>query len=356
MRLTRLIVRDVRNIEALEWRPVAGLNVLVGPNGGGKTSILEAIHLAAVGRSFRTRDTGQVLRRGASGLSVGAWFEQRDGVALHVRMERDGAGMRLQRDGQPVRSAAELARQLPVLALSQDGVRRFRTERAERRGLLDWGLFHVKQEFHSLWSRYHAALAQRNAALRRNHPVEPWLQPLCEAGEALSAARSEYVERLQERIAAVEREFGFRMSLRVVLQRGWRDGAGLRKYWTDNESRDRTLGYTVGGPHRANVSVSCEGGVGLEQFSAGQLKVAYLVLRLAQLRDFLEERRDVEPIVFFDDLAAELDSEHLAAMLGGLGRQSLQRIVTSPVLSANLNDYADAVFHVKHGALCAATN
>ncbi len=318
--------------------------------------MLEAVHLAAVGRSFRTRDTGQVQRRGASGLSVGAWFEQRDGLALHVRLERDGDGMRLQRNGQPVRSAAELARRLPVLALSQDGVRRFRTERAERRGLIDWGLFHVKHEFHALWSRYHVALAQRNAALRSTQPLEPWLQPLCEAGEALSAARVQYVERLQARIAEVEAELGLRMSLDVVLQRGWREGSELRKHWTDSESRDRTLGYTASGPHRANVLVSCEGGLGLEQFSAGQVKIAYLVLRLAQLRDFLEERQDAEPIVFFDDLAAELDGDHLAAMLGGLGRQSLQRFVTSPVLTANLSDYADAVFHVKHGALCAATN
>lgn len=64
MRLSRLIVRDVRNLEEIDWRPAPGLNVLVGPNGGGKTSLLEAIHLAAVGRSFRTRDTTQIVRRG----------------------------------------------------------------------------------------------------------------------------------------------------------------------------------------------------------------------------------------------------------------------------------------------------
>ena len=335
---------------------MAGLNVLVGPNGGGKTSILESIHLASVGRSFRTRDTAQVVRRGATGLKVGAWFESPHGSPVHVRVERDAAGMRLQRNGQMVRSAAELARDVPVLVLSQDSVRRFRTERAELRGVLDWGVFHVKPEFHVLWARYQGALAQRNAALRRAQPLAPWLPPLAEAGEALSAARVAYIGSLQEHVAAVQREFGLGTSLRIDFQRGWRDGVELKNYWSDTEARDRRLGYTAAGPHRANVALSYEGGVGLEQFSSGQVKIAYLALRLAQLRELLVSRPESEPIVFFDDLIAELDGDHLAAILASFVRQPLQRFVTSPILTADLNEYADAVFHVKHGAITTATN
>ncbi|HCZ48436.1 MAG TPA: DNA replication and repair protein RecF [Gammaproteobacteria bacterium] len=356
MRLTRLIVRDVRSVEAVDWRPVAGVNVLVGPNGGGKTSMLEAIHLAVAGRSFRTRDTAQVIRRGASGLRVGAWFELDDGRRAHIRMERDAAGTRLRRDGEVVRSASQLARAFPVLVLSQDGVRRFRTERAERRGVMDWGVFHVKPEFHAVWSRYHAALAQRNAALRRGQPVEPWLGPLAEAGGAMSAYREGYLSRLQEHVTAVESEFGFSGPLKIELQRGWREGVELDAYWRQSESRDRRLGYTGGGPHRANLSLGYGNGIGLEQCSSGQVKIAYLTFRLAQLRELLAARPDVEPMVFFDDLTAELDGDHLAGILGGLVRQPLQRFVTSPVLTADLNEHADAVFHVKHGAITTATN
>ncbi|GAB4350612.1 MAG: DNA replication/repair protein RecF [Immundisolibacter sp.] len=328
----------------------------MGPNGGGKTSILEAIHLASVGRSFSTRDTGQLVRRGAAGFNVGAWFESSRAGPVHVRVERDAAGMRLKRNGKAVRSAAELAREVPILVLSQDGVRRFRTERSERRSVLDWGLFHVKPEFHALWTRYRSALAQRNAALRRAQPVAPWLSPAAESGEALTAAREAYIGSLREHLAAVQREFGLDAALRIDFQRGWREGVDLKSYWNDTEVRDRRLGYTAAGPHRANVVVSDQDGMGLEQFSAGQAKVAYLMVRLAQLRDLLASPPGVEPIVFFDDLIAELDADHVAAILSGFVRQPLQRFVTSPSLTADLDDHADAVFHVKHGTITTATN
>lgn len=354
MRLTRLIARDVRNLEAIDWWPAAGLNLLVGPNGGGKTSLLEAIYLAALGRSFRTRDTAQIVRRGAPGLSVSAWFERGDGHPLQIRMVRDGAGTRLSLDGRPLKTASELARTLPVLALSQDGVRRFRLSRSERRSLLDWGLFHVERGFHATWVRYHAALAQRNAALRQRQPIAPWMQILVEAGESVCVSRQAYVERLQASVKKVCISMGIEFGVVIDLQRGWRDGQPLADYWAESEHRDRGLGYTSGGPHRANLLVRTDQRLGLEHLSSGQIKLLYLVLRLAQLDDLLSSQPKSRPIIFFDDLAAELDGQHLAAVLAALAGHQLQRFVTSPVLHAEFIADADAVFHVERGALVPA--
>lgn len=354
MRLTRLIARDVRNLESIDWQPADGLNVLVGPNGGGKTSLLEAIHLAAVGRSFRTRDTTQVIRRGSSCLSVSAWFEHASGQRQHIRMDRDANGTRITLDGRVLKAASELARSLPILALSQDGVRRFKLSRSDRRSLVDWGLFHVEPAFHALWTRYHTALAQRNAALRRKQPAAPWLEAMVVTGEQVSACRQAYVQRLQDGVGRFCAHLDVDLAAGLDMQRGWRDGQTLPDYWAETEHRDRALGYTSGGPHRANLLVRTEQRLGLEHLSSGQVKLLYLVFRLAQLEDLLQRRPESEPIIFFDDLAAELDGQHLRMVLTALAGHQLQRFVTSPVLHAELTTDGGSVFHVERGTLLQA--
>lgn len=354
MRLTRLIVRDVRNLEAIDWRPGRGLNVLVGPNGGGKTSLLEAIHLAAVGRSFRTRDTAQIVRRGVDSLSVSAWFERPDGHSQHVRVDKDAGGTRISVDAHALRTASELARSLPVLALSQHGVSRFKLNRSERRSLVDWGLFHVEPNFHEVWARYHATLAQRNAALRRHQPAGPWLDLMANAGESLTTSREAYVRRLQQTVARICASLNLDYCMTLEFQRGWREGAVLVDYWRETEHRDRALGYTSAGPHRANLLIRTDQKLGLEDLSAGQVKLLYLVLRLAQLDDLLQIAPGSEPIIFFDDLAAELDGRHRNAVLDALAAHPLQRFVTSPVLHAELVADEGAVFHVERGVLVQA--
>ncbi|MDD3651936.1 DNA replication/repair protein RecF [Immundisolibacter sp.] len=350
MRLTRLIVRDVRNLQAIDWHPADGLNVLVGPNGGGKSSLLEAIHLAAVGRSFRTRDTDAMIRQGCKGLSVGAWFRHEGGQLHHVRLQRQAGATRIFLDQRPLRSASELARNVPVLALSQDGLARFRSSRGERRAVLDWGLFHVEPGFHSAWSRYYQSLAQRNAALRARQVDAPWLGLLAQAGEALTVARLDYVARLQQQVEDTVHRLGLGFSITITLQRGWRDGEPLTEYWASSRDRDRAVGYTMGGPHRANLVARVDGRFGFDVLSAGQAKLVYLVVRLAQLEQLLACFPQAEPIVFFDDLAAELDERHLQAVLRLLSDHRLQRFVTSPTRAGGLG-VSGAVFHVEHGAV-----
>ena len=351
MRLTRLIVQNVRNLEAIDWRPRNGLNLLVGPNGGGKTSLLEAIHLAAVGRSFRTRNTDQLVRLGSEGLKVSAWFEHGDGRSQHIRLQRDALGTRIRLDERELRAASELVRSLPVLVLSQDGMMRFRRSRSDRLALVDWGLFHVEHDYHQTWSRYHTALSQRNAALRRRQPSSPWMVTLVDAGELLTRSRIAYVACLQPRVNDLASQLGLDFRPVLSLQKGWREAASLAEYWRESEDRDRGLGYTNGGPHRANLLVKVDHHLGLENLSSGQVKLAYLITRLAQLDALLEARPGADPIIFFDDLAAELDGRHVAAVMQLLADHQLQRFVTAPFRGDILPAQDAAVFHVERGAV-----
>jgi DNA replication and repair protein RecF len=174
---------------------------------------------------------------------------------------------------------------------------------------------------------------------------------LIEAGGAITRCRVDYLSRLQGRVDNLVKRLGLDFRPVITLQKGWRETASLEECWRRGEDRDRSLGYTNAGPHRANLLVKVDDCLGLETLSSGQVKLAYLVLRLAQLDDFLDAKPGTSPIIFFDDLAAELDGRHLGAVLHLLADHKLQRFVTSPSSASDLPTQNAAVFHVERGAL-----
>jgi len=145
--------------------------------------------------------------------------------------------------------------------------------------------------------------------------------------------------------------FGLDFRFVLSMQKGWREAASLTEYWSESEDRDRGLGYTNGGPHRANLLVKVDHHLGLDNLSSGQVKLAYLVTRLAQLDALLEAKAEADPIIFFDDLAAELDGRHVTAVMRLLADHQLQRFVTAPSGGDILPAQDAAVFHVEHGAV-----
>ena len=166
MWVEQLRVRDVRVLESVELEPGPGLCVLSGPNGSGKTSVLEAIHLVALGRSFRSRRRLDLVRRGEGSLTVSATIRDHAGSTRRLGVEQGPDGLRSRIDGAPARSVAALARLLPIALVTPDS-QRLLTDGADlRRRLLDWALFHVEPSYGDLPQRYRRALRQRTAALR----------------------------------------------------------------------------------------------------------------------------------------------------------------------------------------------
>ena len=211
---------------------------------------------------------------------------------------------------------------------------------------MDWGLFHVEPDFLPLWRRYARALKQRNALLKSGAggaQLDAWDHELAEAGEPLTRHRRHYLEQLQIRLAAVA---GIWCRLwapaRSQFQPGWRSGElSLADALLLARERDRSLGYTSLGPHRADWRIDYAAHPNREALSRGQAKLSALSLLLAQAEDYAQ-RRGEWPIVALDDLASELDRRHQQRVLQRLLASGAQVFVTGTEAPAGLEGIARA--------------
>jgi DNA replication and repair protein RecF len=364
MRVTRLDVRALRRFEQVSFEPGSGLNFISGDNGAGKTSLLEALHLMAYGRSFRGRVRDGLVQTGVEAVEVFVeWQEGNDGNPRKAGLRHSGQSWKGRLDGQDVAQLGDLCAALAVVSF-EPGSHALSSGGGEpRRRLLDWGLFHVEQadrggDFMRLWRRYMRALKQRNALLRAGgdlRQLEVWDHELAEAGEPLTLRRQIYLEELQVWLTKVAAELVPSLgSASFDFQPGWRrHELSLADALLMARDRDRVAGHTSVGPHRADWRVRYAGRPHDEPLSRGQAKLTALACLLAQAEDFAE-RRGEWPVMALDDLASELDRQHQRRVVERLVASGAQVFITGTeipeaVTAAGRNL---VMFHVEHGGVC----
>lgn len=357
MLIQRLQLQDFRRFEAAEIQLQPGFNLITGDNGSGKTSLLEALHLLAHGRSFRGRPRDGLIRQGMQALQVYAeWMDA--GTAEHrAGLRHTGSSWQARLDGADVRQLGQLCRALAVVSFEPGSHALVDGSSEVRRRYLDWGLFHVEQDFLPLWRRYARALKQRNALLRQHGgmaQLEAWEQELAQSGEALTLLREAYVASLQPQLEAL---LGALLpaagAVQLELQPGWkRQELALADALLLTRERDLALGYTSQGPQRADLRIVLRDLPGREGLSRGQTKQLALALLLAQAAQ-LAAVGGGWPVLQLDDLGSELDRRHQRRVLEVVAGSGAQVLVTGtePPPAFVEHGVPMAMFHVEHGAV-----
>lgn len=354
--LSRLQIQAVRNLQEVDISLGSGGNIFVGENGAGKTSLLEAVHLLGLGRSFRGASFKPLIHHDADSCWVAAQVSRgAHQYPLGIRRHRSGEVV-ARRAGAPVQSLVELAQSLPIIVLETEGLSLITGTPELRRRFLDATVFHVEHAFISSWRAYQRALKQRNAALRHGtiDADDAWAQPLVEAGEAVTASRERVLRAIQEQFLSVIGRLSPALSgVELRLRQGWERGLALADALYKQRDSDRQQGFTQSGPHRADVRIMIGGRPAAEVLSRGQLKVVTAALRLAQ-GGVMYQALNEAPVFLVDDLTAELDADHAERVCGALqavGAQTLMTTVQPEGLCGWWAATHPPVFHVEHGAV-----
>ncbi|HEY8683324.1 MAG TPA: DNA replication/repair protein RecF [Rhodanobacter sp.] len=355
MRLEQLRIHGLRCLTDPSIALDPTINVFVGANGAGKTSILEAVFLLSHARSFRNGAKEALLQRGAPQLSIFAEIRHADERVCRLGLGRDGARWEAKADGVNV-AIGQLVRECAVVCFEPGSHALIAGAAEERRRYLDWGVFHVEHDFLPCWRRYQRALKQRNSLLRSSAaPADelfaPWELELAQSAQQIDRQRRAYLDLLRPKllasIAGVLPELG---ALDLRYRRGWSEGCDLAQQLRDQRGRDMARGHTTLGAHRADWSIAFEHAPLREHLSRGQEKLTALACMLAQAELYAQCHGEW-PIVCLDDLASELDQGHQAAVVAQLASAHAQVLLTGTDVPQSLQTLASRVFHVEQGQL-----
>jgi DNA replication and repair protein RecF len=364
--LARLVITTVRNITEADIEPAAGFSLFWGDNGSGKTSVLEAIHLLGLGRSFRSHLQKPLITEGTSLATV--FGSTSDGLALGIQRPVRGQ-QSIQIAGRKAESLAELSQSLPLQLINTDTFRILEGSPQERRRFMDWGVFHVEHQFLPAWRRAKLALQSRNMLLKQNassDEIEPWTLELVKNADRIDFFREAYVQQLCATLAPYLEKLEKEQLSKLTVQydRGWPADSGLYTQITQELSRDRKQGFTGTGPHRADLNFRLGRSNAVDVLSRGQLKLLVCALKVAQGK-LLREVQGQQCIYLLDDLPAELDAGNrlrVCQLLADLGSQVFITCIEEQVLSQNVKEVCahagleHKLFHVKHGRIAATPN
>ena len=371
MAVDKLMVKDIRNIESLSLHPSPEINVLHGLNGSGKTSVLEAIYLLGMARSFRSHKIKPVIRSGASQCTVYGLTAHQDSNQIHIgvtrNLQQDNALIRV--SGRTLKSTSELAQLLPIQLINPDTFKLLEGAPQGRRQFLDWGVFHVKQrDYIPLWKRLQKSLKQRNSLLRHGRMSDStlpkterikaelpfWNAELCKVSELVHQYRNVYFQELVPVFDQVLSELTDLKGINLSYTRGWDKERSYSEVLTEALERDLQAGYTQFGPQRADIRVKIDGVSAVDRLSRGQLKLVVSALKLSQAQLF-SNSTGRQCLFLVDDLPSELDFPHRQAMCRILQTIKSQVFITcvepSSLEGCWLPKAEVKMFHVKQGRL-----
>ena len=353
MHITRLNIERVRNLKAVALQELQPFNVFYGPNGSGKTSILEAIHLLATGRSFRTHIPKNYIQNETANAIV---FAQ--SATEKIGMQKLLSGEQLIKvNGDHIATQGQLAKLLPLQHIDPQSTDIIDHGAKPRRQLIDWLMSHVEPEFYHAWQYYSRALKQRNSLLksRRNislNELEPWNKMLGEYGEMLHSQRSGIFEQWKVYFEQDLKHLLPDVELQLEYSPGFHTELGLLNDLTVHHQKDVDRRYTEYGPHRADLRLKTTLGDADVVLSRGQKKLLIMALKLSQIA--MLHACNKETVVLLDDLTAELDltaQRRLIERLSQLGSQVFITTLEHESVKKHLHDLSIfyQLFNVENG-------
>ncbi|HEY6434505.1 MAG TPA: DNA replication/repair protein RecF [Acetobacteraceae bacterium] len=345
LRLARLQLTDFRNYAALTWCPGARISALFGPNGSGKTNLLEAVSLLVPGRGLRSARTVDMARLGpgASGRwAVAGRLATAGGpVLIETGILPEGPPDRrvVRIDGSAPRSQSEIAARVAAVWLTPQMDRLFQEPASGRRRFLDRLVWALEPAHAREIAAHDAAMSGRNRLLATNVADLAWLAGLEDTmarhAVAATAARMSLVTRLGRALAAgvvdgfppVRIALECRIASRLASEPAIEVEEWLRHELAARRLPDKAAGSAGVGAHRCDMVLTDLAGMPAGQASTGEQKAMLLTVILGHA-GLIAEARGFAPLLLLDEPAVHLDPSRRRALFAALERLPAQVLLT----------------------------
>ena len=348
MVIDKISLFNFRNIVRLDWSPDSRLNILIGNNGQGKTSIIESIYLTAYLKSFRSSKNENLILYGkkSSVISIKLTCFGID-KNININIDKDGKEVRI--NNKKPDSYQDFFSGLAPILFSPEEIQLIRGTPAGRRTLIDRAVFQGNKNFIQASIDFNRYLRQRNKLLKEERPHQelfPWTQGLIKTGARVRAERIRYIDRLSPIFKEVYRNL---TDNRETADSGYPihetdEGIlaeNLSEEFTRSSDREKILKQTLAGPHRDDPLFTIDGKSLRQYASQGQQRSFILAFKIAQIME-LEARTGETPVLLLDDLTSELDQQRQKFFFDFIQQRRGQVFITTtdidPLLRRGLND------------------
>lgn len=346
-RLRSLELCNFRNFSHLLWQLPTGVNFLLGDNGAGKSSILEAIYFLGRGRSFRTTRHQDTINHSFSNAIIKIICDEESGIQSknktasfnllrypHWNLRVDlgfGGTKTVLLDGKKVDSIVSLAKRIPLVFIGPHNVNLINAAPSQRRAFLDGINFHVWTDSNKSQKNYEHCLRQRNKLLH-NKPksydiVAAWDIKIAQLGEEIEKTRQKLISLMLEPITKILQKFNIH-GVSIDYERGWDEDIPLVKALQKNFIKDTISGFSSCGCHRADLKIRIHQREALKVLSLGQQKILSLAFFCAA-RLILQEKCTRPVLLLLDDVIAQLDASNREMLLLHIANDSAQTFITS---------------------------
>ena len=359
MSVVSLITQNFRNLSGKKIAFHPDLNFIVGDNGSGKSSLLEALFYLGHGKSYRTTKIENLVNFNHSQFvaSISDSNDRRMGISRNVLNSQT----EIRIDGERQSRLSDLAKNIAIQIVTPESFKLFFGGPKERRRFIDLGLFHVKHDFSMQWRDFSKVLKQRNAGIRTQLDSSMrryWTELFCQHSLIVASSREVYVDEFTAELNVWLQILLPSIAEQITVQylRGWNKKKALIDVLSENEERELNYGSSLYGAHKFDVRFILNKNPIDFQLSRGQQKLFLLALTFAQAK-LIEKVKRVKPILLIDDIGAELDvnsrklvSEAIEALNCQVILTAIDQLVLAPLVP---NNKSYQMFHVEHGEISA---
>jgi len=337
LKINSIELRNFRSYQKRAFSFDPSGNLLIGPNGSGKTNLLEAIAYTSIGKSIRYHKDEELLAKGEDFFALEAEYAQDSGNALRVQLSFDGSRKSLKLDTVLNRQLSSLLGIVKVIYSAPDDIQLINGSPRNRRQYFDMAVSQLFPEYLGTLRAYLHVVEQRNALLKQSFndaQISSWDQRFALTLVDVYVYRKRYLDLLnrafRESYANISDTYlDLAVEYRAVLKDGLDTGVErILQNLTELRSREKTWQRCLTGAHLDDYSFRF-GEHGMRAFgSGGQKRIAVIILKLVQAR-LIEEHTHIHPVMLFDDIFAELDHQH-SMRIKELCNDRFQSIIAGP--------------------------
>ncbi len=328
MIIKNIKLKDFRNYNDLDLNLDSGINILYGNNAQGKTNIIEAIFLSAIGKSFRTNKDSELINLNKEKAIINVKYEasDRDGsINIEISDKK-----RVKINEIPLKKLSEILGKIYVVLFTPDDINILKGSPSNRRKFLNIMISQLRPLYMFALSEYTQTMNQRNTYLKQikleNRPedlLDIWDMKLSELGMKIFLYRKEFIEKISEKIQAVHSKITNNNEKIEII---YNFNCSGKKEYLENLRKNRRIdiikGSTTYGIHKDDFNININNNLISAYGSQGQHRTAILSLKISELQIIYDEVGEY-PILLLDDFMSELDNQRRTNLLENINNNQV---------------------------------